>query len=489
MNDTKNAHFKPNGTSSILIILSLIAIMVMFTESMLIPALPTLQAEFNSTATWTAWILSIYLVVGTVSTPIFGKLGDSHGKKKMLLICMALYTVGVIANGFAWNIQSLLVFRALQGLGLAMFPLAYAIIRDEFPPEKVAMATGIVSAMFGVGTAIGLVAGAWITDNFGWRMTYHSIVPLAIFVTLLAAYLLRESPIRTPSKVDYLGAGTFSAGIVAFLVAMTEGQNWGWTSINTLGLLATSLVFFVLFFLVESRVPEPLINLTILSKRNVFFTNVAAFVVGLTMYMMFESIVYLVRAPQPVGFGSSIFDAGLLFVPGSILLLLASPLAGAVVNKRGARLPLVLGSVVLSASFLYFYLLHDTKLQVIVGFMVMGVGMGFMLVSMINIIIQSVRQGETGIATAMNTLFRTAGGVIGPTIASVFLAEYLSPLVIQTPRGPIPGPLLPNATAFNYIFLTALAISLVGVLVTLFVTSRAAEIEAYEPVKEAAAAV
>ena len=280
---------------------------------------------------------------------------------------MALYTVGVIANGFAWNIQSLLVFRALQGLGLAMFPLAYAIIRDEFPPEKVAIATGIVSAMFGVGTAIGLVAGAWINDNFGWRMTFHSIVPLAIFVTLLAAYLLRESTIRTPSKVDYLGAGTFSAGIVAFLVAMTEGQNWGWTSINTLGLLATSLVFFVLFLLVESRVPEPLINLTILSKRNVFFTNVAAFVVGLTMYMMFESIVYLVRAPQPVGFGSSIFDAGLLFVPGSILLLLASPLAGAVVNKRGARLPLVLGSVVLSASFLYFYLLHDTKLQVIVG--------------------------------------------------------------------------------------------------------------------------
>jgi len=175
---------------------------------MLIPALPTLQAEFNSIATWTAWILSIYLVVGTVSTPIFGKLAI-RAKKKMLLICMALYIFGVIANGFAWNIQSLLVFRALQGLGLAMFPLAYAIIRDEYPAEKVAMATGIVSAMFGVGTAIGLVAGAWITDNFGWRMTYHSIVPLAIFVTLLAAYLLRESPIRTPSKVDYLGAGTF----------------------------------------------------------------------------------------------------------------------------------------------------------------------------------------------------------------------------------------------------------------------------------------
>jgi MFS family permease len=109
---------------------------------------------------------------------------------------MILYPFGVIANGFAWNIQSILIFRALQGLGLAMFPLAYTIIRDEFPPEKVAMGTCIVSAMFGVGTAIGLVAGAWITDNFGWRMTYHTIVPVAISITLLAAYLLRESPIR-----------------------------------------------------------------------------------------------------------------------------------------------------------------------------------------------------------------------------------------------------------------------------------------------------
>jgi len=477
-----------NGTGAILVVLGLIAIMVMFTESMLIPALPTLQAEFNSTATWTAWILSIYLVVGTVSTPIFGSLGDSYGKKKMLLICMALYTFGVIANGFAWNMPSLLCFRALQGLGLAMFPLAYALIRDEFPPEKVAMATGIVSAMFGVGTTVGLVAGSWITDNFGWRMTYHTVVPIAIIITLLAAYLLRESPMRTPSRVDYLGAGTFSVGIITFLVTMTEGQNWGWASQNTIGLLAISIIFFALFLVVESRVSQPMINLTVLSKRNVLFTNVTAFVVGLGMFMMFQAIVYLVRSPPPIGFGSSIFDAGLLYVPGSILLLVAGPLAGVVVSKRGAKLPLVLGSVVLSASFLYFYLQHDTKLQVVFGLMVMSLGMGFMMVSMINIIIQSVRQAETGMATAMNTLFRTTGGVVGPTIAGVFLAQYVSPLIIQTPRGPISGPLLPNATAFNYIFLTALAISIVGVLVTLLVNSRAGEIEVHEPVEEGAAA-
>ena len=136
MNETHTVRIKQNELSFILVLLSLISIMIMFTEAMLIPALPTLQVEFNTTATWASWILSIYLIAGAVSTPIFGKLGDTHGKKKLLVICLSLYTLGVIANGFAWNIQSLLAFRALQGLGMGIFPLAYALIRDEFPPGK-----------------------------------------------------------------------------------------------------------------------------------------------------------------------------------------------------------------------------------------------------------------------------------------------------------------------------------------------------------------
>jgi len=202
--------------------------------------------------------------------------------------------------------------------------------------------------------------------------------------------------------------------------------------------------------------------------------------------MMFQTVTYLVQSPPPVGFSSSIFEAGLLQVPGSILLLAAGPLAGILVNKRGAKLPLVIGSIVLSISFYFLYVLHDTQAQVVVGLMIMSVGLGFMMVSMINIIIQSVSQLETGIATAMNTIFRTIGGVIGPTIAGVLLARYVSPLVIQTPRGPVMGPLLPNATAFNYIFLTALGVSLVGVLVTLLVKVKGTEIERKGLVEEGA---
>ena len=190
--------------------------------------------------------------------------------------------------------------------------------------------------------------------------------------------------------------------------------------------------------------------------------------------------------PAPVGFGSNIFDAGLIQVPGSILGIVVGPLAGRLVSKRGAKLPLVIGSIVLSISFYFIYAFHYTQAQVVFGLIVMSAGMGLMMVSMINIVIQSVSQFETGIATAMNTIFRTIGGVIGPTIAGVFLARYVSPLVIQTPRGSVVGPLIPNATAFNYIFLTALGVSLVGVLVTLLIKGKGTEIERRRPVEEAA---
>ena len=477
MNNNSNfAKITQSDTSFIIIILCLIAVMVMFTESMLIPALPTLQSEFNTTETWVAWVLTIYLVVGTIATPIFGKLGDAFGKKKFLIVCMAFYTFGVTANGFAWNLQSLLCFRALQGLGMAMFPLAYAIIRDELPPERVATSTGIVSAMFGVGSAIGLVLGAWITDNFGWRMTYHTIIPVAVVVTLLAAYKLKESPILTPSKVDIVGATAFSVAILSFLVAMTEGERWGWMSQNTLGLLGVAFVFIVLFIAIEMRVKDPMINLSVLSKRNVFFANMTALITGLTMFMMFQAVTYLIRLPAPVGFHASIFDAGLLQVPGSIMLLAVGPIVGIIVNKRGAKLPLVLGTVVLAVSFAYLYTFNSTKLEIVLGLVVMSVGMGLMMVSMINIIIQSVSQAQTGIATAMNTIFRTIGGVIGPTIAGVYLARYKSPIMIPTPRGLITGPLIPNHTAFDYIFLTALGISLIGIVLTLFIKQAGLEV-------------
>jgi EmrB/QacA subfamily drug resistance transporter len=478
MNETvDNTRTSPGFT---LVLFSIVAIMVLYTEAMIIPALPAIEAQYHITAAWAAWILSIYLVVAAVTVPIFGKLGDSYGKKKLLLVALTLYTIAVIGNGFAWNLPSLLVFRAIQGVGLGIFPLEFAIIRDEFPPERVVMATGIVSAMYGAGAAVGLVVGAWISSNYGWQTTYHTVVPAAIVLTLLAGYKLKESPIRTPSRVDVLGATTFAIAIVSFLVAITEGQTWGWTSQATLGLLGISLAFIIIFVVIESRIIDPMISLAMMSKRDVFFTNIIGFIAGLCYFMVFQTIVYLMQLPQPVGFASTLFQAGLIIAPGAILLLIAAPFVGVIVKRRGEKLPLVIGTVLLAASFYCLYAFHATQLQIIFGVLIAGVGVSFDLVTTANIIVQSVEQSQTGTATGMMTIFRTVGSAVGPVITGVYLTQYVSPLIIQTPRGPVMGPLLPNGTAFDYIFLTALGISIIGVLVALLIKGGSGEVQKQE---------
>src|SRR5665647_2626847 len=325
---TRSPALAGTGTG-ILILLSLIALMIMYTETMLIAALPTIQTQFNTTTAWTAWVISIYLVVGAVATPILGKLGDSYGKRRFFLVAMVLYTVGVIGNGFAWSLASLLLFRAIQGIGLAIFPLAFAIIRDEFPPERVPPATGIVSAMFGVGAAVGLVVGSWVANNYGWQTTYHSVIPVALVLVVVAALTLKESPIRTPSRVDFPGAITFA---IAFIV-------------------------------IEMRTRDPMIDLAMLRKRNVFLPNITSFVSGLAMFMLFQSVVYIMEYPAPVGFGTDIFRAGEILAPAAAFMLVAGPVAGAIVTRRGAKLPLFIGAAILAASFYYYYLFRATQAQ------------------------------------------------------------------------------------------------------------------------------
>ncbi len=199
-------------------------------QTMVIPALPTLQRELHTTTTWVTWVLTALLLVASVSTPILGKLGDQYGKELLLVISLALFFVGCVGAAAAWNIWTLIFFRAFQGLGAAVFPLSFGIIRDEFPREKVGVGIGLISAVFGVGGGLGIVLSGLIVDNLSWRWLFiFGAVPVGIAAVLVHRFV-PESPIKTPSRVDFLGATLLSAGLVFLLLALTEGENWGWTS-------------------------------------------------------------------------------------------------------------------------------------------------------------------------------------------------------------------------------------------------------------------
>src|SRR5919201_1818415 len=184
-------------------------------QTMVIPALPALQRDLHTTTTWVTWVLTVFLLVASVSTPLLGKLGDQHGKERLLTISLGLFLLGCVGCAVAWDIWSLIAFRAVSGMGAAVFPLAFAIIRDEFPPEKVGVGIGLVSAVFGVGGGAGIFLSGVIVDHFSWRWLFIvGAIGVAAAVVLVHRFV-PESPIKTPSRVDVPGATLLSLCLIA----------------------------------------------------------------------------------------------------------------------------------------------------------------------------------------------------------------------------------------------------------------------------------
>ncbi len=214
-------------------------------QTMVIPALPALQRDLHTTTTWVTWVLTVFLLVASVATPVLGKLGDQYGKERLLTISLGIFLAGCVGCACAWNIWALIGFRALAGAGSAVFPLSFAIIRDEFPLEKVGLGIGLISAVFGVGGGFGIVFSGVIVDHASWRWLFIvGAIPVAIAIVLIHRFV-PESPIKTPSRIDVPGALLLSTGLVALLLALTEGENWGWTSARVGGLAAVAAVALV----------------------------------------------------------------------------------------------------------------------------------------------------------------------------------------------------------------------------------------------------
>jgi EmrB/QacA subfamily drug resistance transporter len=438
-------------------------------QTMVIPALPALQEDLDTTTTWVTWVLTVFLLSASVMTPILGKLGDQYGKERLLTISLAIFLAGSVGCIFAWNIGVLIAFRALAGAGGAIFPLSYAIIRDEFPPEKVGVAIGLVSAVFGIGGGFGIVLSGVIVDNLSWRWLFIvGAVGIAIAVVLVHRFV-PESPVKTPSRIDFPGAALLSAGLIAVLVALTEGEDWGWTSARILGLFALGVLLLVAWGLVELRVPEPMVDMRMLARRQILFTNVTAMISGFAMFGAFVLIPNFVESPHGLpdrlaglvdyGFGASATEAGLYLLPSSITLLFAGPLAGVLGRRWGAKWPLSLGLLLTAASTASFALWHDEPWQMLAAMPFLGIGVGFAFASMAVLITEAVDPSETGVANGMNTVMRTVGGVIGGQVGAALLTAYA-----------IRGTEIPSVTGFEIAFGLSAVAALAGAVLAAFVT-------------------
>ncbi|WP_456368620.1 MFS transporter [Thermococcus sp.] len=456
MNPSTGGNYDLKYAKRAMMVVVFLPLLVMYTEAMLTPALPTIQREFAINPNDVSWVLTIYLLVGTVSVALLGKLGDMYGKKRMFLIALTFYTVGVVLNGFAPSFRWLLVTRAIQGFGMAIFPLAFALVREEFPPEMVPQVQGMISAMFAVGMVIALPLGAWVTQNWGWRWTYHSAAPFAIVMFFLAWKVLRESRYINPGKVDWVGAVLLTIAVVPALVAVTRAPNVGWTAKETLALFVVALFGTVLLVFWERNVENPIIPLDIITAKNPAIVNLGIMFAAFGISMMSQANAYIFQMPSPYGFGKTVLASGLLMTPMALVMLVVAPIAGKVMPKVGTK-PIALGGALTASAGLgilsaYAPKLPPEHLWAFVGLITLvGTGITLMNISLINVLVFSVPPRVMGVATGANSLFRNFGSTWGPAIAGTIMSTYY--VLFHPPGAPLWVKIkIPSTEAYEVLF-------------------------------------
>jgi len=448
----------PNLT---LAVLSLAGLAYAVLSSAVVPALPTIQHELHTTVTGVTWLLTGYLLAASAGTSIIGRLGDMYGKERLLLYTLLLLAAGTLLAAVSTTLGVLILARVIQGAGGGIFPLAFGIVRDEFPRERVAGSIGFMSAILGVGGGVGIVASGVIIQHLNYHWLFWVPLVIILVATVATWRFVPESPVRVPGRVNWLAALLMTGGITIVLLAISQTATWGWVSAKTLGMLGVGALVCAAWVYVEVHSAEPLIDMRMMRIRGVWTTNTAAFLLGAGMYSSFIVIPQFAQLPVRTGFGfgASVVVSGLYLLPATIGMFLLGLVAGRFSARYGSKTALVVGTAFTAASFALLAVAHAHPYQLLIAAALLGVGIGLAFAALGNLIVQAVPPHQTGVASGMNTVMRTLGGALGGQLSATFIAN-------NTKHG------LPTVTGFTYTFLMATGFLLLCLLASLLVPGR-----------------
>ena len=431
-------------------------------QTVVSPALPALQREFGADASSAAWILTGYLLAAAVATPIVGKLGDLYGRAQVLTLVLIGFAAGSVVCALAGSLTMLVVGRVIQGVGGGIFPLAFGIIRETFPRERIPTAIGGMSTTFGIGGGVGLVLAGLIVQSLGpsWLFWFGLVALPAAFA--IWHYVPREAT-RADARVDWLGAVLLSIALASLLYGLSKATAWGWGSPPVLALILGGLSVGAFWVWVETRVAQPLVDMRVLRRRPVLMTNVTAVLVGFSMFASFLLIPQLALAPESTGygFGLTVTGAGLLMLPSTLVMLVAGPWAGRIAIRSNSRLPLVIGTGVGALAFIVFAGAHATMWEICIGGALLGIGIGFSFSAMTNLVVGAVPRDEVGVATAINTIMRSLGGALGAQLVATLLTAKT-----------LPGSPIPAEAAYTDAFIVAAIAAGLAMLAALAIPAR-----------------
>ena len=446
-------------------VLAATGLIAAFMQTLVTPIIADLPRLLDSVAADTSWVLTATLLAAAISTPISGRLGDMYGKRRIVIILLAIMTAGSVVAALSESVVPMIVGRSLQGVGLGVIALGISILRDVIHPKNLGAAVALVSATLGIGGAIGLPVAAVIAQNFSWHYLFWLATALSLVALALVARIVPVSTLRTAGRFDFVGAAGLGVGLIGILLGVSKGTDWGWSSPGILTLLIGGAVVLVAWGFFELRTPHALIDLRVAARRPVLLTNLASIAVGLAFFITSAALPILLQAPATTGvaFGLPLLLASLCLMPLGVVMFFTSSPAARLSNARGPRTSLILGTGVLAVTFAAAVFLTGEVWHVIVISTFVGLGVGFAYAAMPTLIMNAVPPSETAAANGLNSVMRTLGSTVAATIVGVILSTQV---VVSD------GISIPTTGAFQLSFGLGAGVALVGVLIAFFIPKR-----------------
>lgn len=497
-----------------LAILSGLGIVALSSETMVLPAIPEIIVDLDISYEDSSWILAAPLVTGAVMTPISGKLSDIYGKKKILLIVLGIFVLGFLVAALTTNFLILVASRVMLGIGISMFPIAFSIIRDKFPPEKLAIGQAIFTSTLSGGAVIGLIIGGGIVESYGWRAIFLFLLPVAAILFAVIARFVHVKEIdqqqlvsnkgsefccrfthvrkdilltentniytavgisnedaRLSKSLDIKGALTLSVTIISFLVTLQllEGQASLTNLMQIILFSGVSVISLILFVRTEKKEPSPLIDFKLLKNKTILSANIINMIVGLTALMVvYQTLPILIRSPPPAGFGGDATSIAQVQLPYMIVSLIFSVASGFVISKFGNLKPTTIGTIVATVGFFILFMFHSAEAAIASVLILVGIGLALMQIGSVNVVLMSTPKQFSGISLGMNLLIYLMGASVGPVIAGSFLQANQ---VIIEPESNNISASFPSPESYDLTFLTAALIAVISIVFAMFLIS------------------
>lgn len=433
--------------------------------TIIIPILPELSVDLHASFTAVSWALTASTLASAVTVPVMGRLGDMYGKRRLLLVALSAAVLGSLICAMSGDIATLIAGRMVLGLSNAAIPLGISLLSELLPPEQESSGIALVSAMLGIGGALGLPLAGAVAGNWDYHVLFWMTGSVALLATIGVFAIVPESTIRAPGRLDFVGSFLLGGTLIALLLPLAQGDSWGWTSPLTLGLIAVSGVLAVSLVKFELHHDSPTVDILAARKRPILLTNIATVLVGFALFASFVGTAAYVEAPIDTGygFGASVFIGGLCMLPGGLMMLFISPFAARVIDKYGAKLTLIVGCAIIALGFGLRIFAYQTIWLVMFGATVGGVGSAIAYSAMPKLILQATVPEEKAAANGLNALAR----YLGNALASAAGAGLQATLVITAG-----GVIYPSLASYNLIFAASAAAAVLAAICASFVPKR-----------------